>query len=173
MPDPYESARLGDREALSAIVESLRPRVSRMARHYARRTGQDADDLLQEAWLGLLDAMPQMDIRIGSPRQYLLSRARWRLLDAVRRERLRRCLPLDEPSCSELPSADPCGVGDLAVGEFLGRLQPGQRTIARLLMEGHSWRETGARIGCTSANVAYHVRRIREAYVRREECAAP
>ena len=31
-------------------------------------------------------------------------------------------------------------------------------------MEGYTWREVGALLGCTSANVAYHVRRIREAY---------
>jgi RNA polymerase sigma-70 factor (ECF subfamily) len=62
-----------------------------MAVHYARCSGEDADDLRQEAWLGLLEALPNLDVRIGDPEQYLVRYARWRLLDAVRRARLRRC----------------------------------------------------------------------------------
>src|SRR5436309_9807678 len=91
----YERARSGDPAAIDRVVESLRPRLTRMAAHYARRCGEDPDDLLQEAWVGLLEALPSLDVRIGSPEQYLLQRARWRLLDWVKRSRLRRCARLD------------------------------------------------------------------------------
>ena len=80
----YERARAGDPAATEAVVEALRPRLVRMAAYYARRSGEDPDDLLQEAWVGLLEALPALDLGIGSPDQYLIQRARWRLLDAVK-----------------------------------------------------------------------------------------
>ncbi len=102
----FVRARAGDASATDAVVHALRPRLSRLAAHYARATGEDPDDLLQEAWLGLLDALPELDISIGTPEQYLIQRARWRLLDAVKRARLRRCLPLDEALLESTPGPD-------------------------------------------------------------------
>jgi len=32
------------------------------------------------------------------------------------------------------------------------------------LLRGLTWRETGHALGCTSANIAYHVRQIRRHY---------
>ena len=90
MKSCYERARAGDPAATEAVVESLRPRLERMASYYARCSGEDPDDLLQEAWVGLLEALPLLDLGIGSPDQYLIQRARWRLLDAVKRARVRR-----------------------------------------------------------------------------------
>lgn len=157
----FEFARAGDPVAKRQVVESLRPRLEKMAAYYATRTGEDRDDLLQEAWVGLLDALPALDISIGRPDQYLLQRAKWRMLDAVKRARLRRCHPLDE-------SADdvPCNrSGEAAakayVGAFTRRLNRRQRTVLNGLMAGMTWREVGAAMGCTSANVAYYVRQIR------------
>jgi len=167
MPDPYQRARDGDPDATRAVVAALRPRLTRMASYYARRTGEDADDLLQEAWFGLLEALPLMDPRIGSPRQYLLSRARWRLLDAVRRERLRRCLPLEARASGSADGGElEDAVGQAAVGEFMGVLEAKQRAVLTHLLGGLTWREAGERMGCTSANVAYHMRRIRLQYAR-------
>jgi RNA polymerase sigma-70 factor (ECF subfamily) len=51
------------------------------------------------------------------------------------------------------------------LGALQSRLSEMQWRILRGLMEGYTWREVGALVGCTSANVAYHVRRIREAYL--------
>jgi len=165
MNDRIEGARAGDPAALAAVVDRLRPRVERMAVYYARRCGEDADDLLQEAWLGLLEALPGLDVRIGSPEQYLIQRARWRLLDAVKRARLRRCAPLDA-AAEELPDGRPAGEASAgaAVGEFRGRLKRLHQEIVDALLEGLTWREVGGLLGCTSANVAYHVRQIRRQY---------
>jgi DNA-directed RNA polymerase specialized sigma24 family protein len=66
----YDRARHGDRWATEAVVETLRPRLERMAAYYARCSGEDPDDLLQEAWVGLLEALPVLDLTIGSPDQY-------------------------------------------------------------------------------------------------------
>ena len=89
----FARAKDGDPSATATLVELLRPRMVRMAAHYARCCREDQDDLLQEAWAGLLEALPALDLRIGSPEQYLIQYARWRLLDAIKRAPLRRCDP--------------------------------------------------------------------------------
>ena len=161
----YERARDGDRIATEAVVETLRPRLARMAAYYARCSGEDADDLLQEAWVGLLEALPVLDMGIGSPDQYLIQRARWRLLDAIKRARVRRCASLEEeaverPAGSCLQEAEEAA----CVCDFTGHLKGRQREILDCLLAGFTWREAGHVLGCTSANIAYHVRQIRRQY---------
>ena len=51
-----------------------------------------------------------------------------------------------------------------AVAAFLDTLTDTQRGILTRLMRGLTWREVGSEMGFTSANVAYHVRRIRREY---------
>ena len=164
-----ERARAGDRFAVESLARALRPRLARMAAYYARCSGEDAEDLLQEAWLGLLEALPDLDLRIGDPRQHLIRRARWRLLDAIRRARRRRCDAAAEELLESLP--DPAGapmpervVERASMRQFARGLKQTQRQVLACLMAGLTWRETGRALGCTSANVAYHVRQIRRQY---------
>ncbi len=134
-----------------------------MAAYYARCTGEDADDLRQEAWYGLLEALGNLDITIGQPEHYLIQRARWRMLDAVKRAHIRRCAPLDD----SLPLPDRSHdnvLGRLSVSRFATGLKQNQRDVLACLLRGLTWRETGDRLGCTSADVAYHVRQIRKQY---------
>jgi RNA polymerase sigma-70 factor (ECF subfamily) len=159
-------------------VNRLRPRLTKMAWFYARRTHEDADDLLQEAWIGMLEALRELDMSIGDPEQYLICRARWRLLDAIKYARIRRHESLsegcgDETICDEAEEGAPSHVNEqhidhilasLCIAEFATHLKPVQRTILHCLMRGLTWRETGSVLGCTSANVAYHVRQIARAY---------
>jgi RNA polymerase sigma factor (sigma-70 family) len=160
-----ERAKGGDPAATAALVERLRPRLEKMAAYYALRCGEDPEDLLQEAWLGLLEALPSLDMRIGSPEQYLIRRAKWRLLDWIKRARLRRCAALDgEAEILSTPHPAVSAVGWASVGEFLGQLSGTQRAIVECLLAGLTWREAGSALGCTSANVAYHVRQIRRLY---------
>jgi RNA polymerase sigma factor (sigma-70 family) len=169
---PMESiialARQGQSAAVSVVVESLRPRISRMAAYYARRTGHDHDDLMQEALLGMLEALPNLRLSVGCPNQHLIMRARWRLLDTVRRENLRRCQSVDD---AELIKGDVSDVEHAVISTaFVDSLNPIQRTIIACLIEGMTWRETGDVLGCSSANIAYHVRRIRHAYEAWDSC---
>lgn len=160
-----ERARDGDQSARQAVVDSLHPRIKSMACHYARCSGEDPDDLLQEAWLGLLEALPELDLQIGSPEQYLISRARWRLLDAIKRARVRRCAPLDESTADQTcaPVSD-SAMAVVCVSEFARGLESRQRAVFDCLLSGLTWREAGHVLGCTSANIAYYVRRIRRRY---------
>ncbi len=136
-----------------------------MAAYYARRCGEDADDLAQEAWLGLLEALPELDMTIGRPEQYLIARARWKMLDLIKRERVRRCVPLDDVLADTVyacvsDEAD----GSAQVSGFVRCLKPTQRDVLECLLSGLTWREAGERLGCASANIAYHVRNIRRRY---------
>lgn len=165
-----ERARSGDPSATRVVVDSLRPRIARMAAYYACHSGEDPDDLLQEAWVGLLEALPFLDMSIGSPDQYLIRHAKWHMLDAIKHARVRRCTPLDTIDV-ERP-LHPCPENFAAsayVSEFTRCLNPTQREVVDCLLEGFTWREAGAILGCTSANVAYHVRQIRRRY--EEWCA--
>ena len=136
-----------------------------MAAYYARRCGEDADDLAQEAWLGLLEALPELDLAIGQPEHYLIARARWRMLDMVKRERVRRCSSLDDDLAeSACPHTPDDALASACVSEFAEMLLPTQRTVLSCLLSGLTWREAGERLGCASANVAYHVRKIRRRY---------
>lgn len=136
-----------------------------MAAYYARRTGEDPDDLLQEAWLGLLEALPALDVTIGSPDQYLIQRARWRMLDAVKRSRVRRCDPLDDGHTDHRAERAFARLVDSeSVSAFSGQLKTNQRQVLEHLLAGRTWREAGEALGCTCANVAYHVRQIRRRY---------
>lgn len=159
-------ARDGDPTARQNLIDALRPRVTKMAFHYARRTGEDADDLLQEAWVGLLEALPAVDMRIGSPEQYLVQHARWRLLDAIKRARVRKCLSLDEITNPDSTCETSYEAVESAAtaSEFTRNLKPVQREVLACLLAGLTWRETGAILGCSSANIAYHVRQIRKHY---------
>jgi DNA-directed RNA polymerase specialized sigma24 family protein len=52
------------------------------------------------------------------------------------------------------------------VDDFAEQLKPTQRAILRYLLFGMTWREAGDGLGCSSANVAYHVRQIQRTYER-------
>jgi DNA-directed RNA polymerase specialized sigma24 family protein len=161
MPELLKTDRYQDSSG-PEIVGALSTRIEKMAAYFGRVSGVDADDLRQDAWVAVFEMAPNLDCSIGSPEQHLLKRARWRILDSIRSQRRRQHLPL-----SEIPDHDQCyteswGGADLA--ELNAGLSLIQRRILRALLEGYTWREVGALIGCTSANVAYHVRKIRAQY---------
>jgi RNA polymerase sigma-70 factor (ECF subfamily) len=174
-----KTAAKGDEAAVNKLIVRLTKRIDRLSLHYAARCGEDAGDLRQEAWIGLLEALPNVDVRIGDPEQYLLKYARWRLLDAVRRaNRPGHCSleALTEAAGDEVLNSQTvlnetgkknchqAKVAESVVYDFVGTLAPTPRAVLRCLMDGQTWREAGSALGCTSANVAYHVRKIRKSY---------
>jgi RNA polymerase sigma-70 factor (ECF subfamily) len=159
----FERALEGDAQSVAEIVEALRPRITKMSAYYACRSGEDPDDLQQEAWVGVLESLPSLDLGIGSPDQFLIQRARWRVLDAVKRSRLRRCLPLSV-EMEDVPGRAGPDIGRTFVLDFTCGLKKTQRAVLGCLLSGLTWREAGARLGCTSPNIAYHVREIRRRY---------
>lgn len=162
-------ARGGDVAAQDSLRERLRPRLESLAGYYAARTGMDSADLLQEAWLAVFEVLPTVDTSIGTPSQFLLRHARWQILDHIRWSKRRSCESLDsvDDTIADYSSARP-GTGDvearMLVADLERRLNERQKSILKGLLAGRTWRQIGDSMGCTSANVAYHVRGIREAY---------
>jgi len=169
-------ARDGDTFAQDRLREALRPRLESLAGYYASRTGMDAADLLQEAWVAVFEALPTVDVTVGTPAQYLLKHARWQILDHIRWNKRRSHDTLDDtlvetPDIAEnnfgTGSARP-GTHDVEVKMMIEdlerRLSERQKLILQGLLDGHTWRQIGDSLGCTSANVAYHVRGIRQAF---------
>jgi DNA-directed RNA polymerase specialized sigma24 family protein len=146
------------------LMDAIQTRIEKMASYFGRRCGVDEDDLRQEAWVAVLEMMPRLDLSVGMPEQHLLKRARWRMLDTIRRQRRRQHVALADVHPTTASYLDPRSNVDL--GELQARLTLTQQRILRGLLEGYTWREVGAIVGCTSANVAYHVRRIREVYIQ-------
>lgn len=161
-------AKTGDHTARQLLAEHMRLRVERMAKYYASRSGEDFEDLLQEGWLTLFQALQEVDFRIGSPAHYLLKRAKWRMLDVIKSNKRRRHAPLVEmEEIFQAPhNAAREGLAGAACARMETSLTDVQRTILLDLMEGYTWREVGARRGFSSANVAYHLKRIRETYTK-------
>lgn len=162
-------ARGGDAAAQDRLRALLRPRLESLAGYYASRTGMDSADLLQEAWLAVFEALPTLDTTVGTPSQFLLKHARWQILDHIRWSKRRSCEPLDasqEETGVSGVSGDASGEVEarLLVQDLERRLNDRQRTILKGLLAGRTWRQIGDSMGCTSANVAYHVRGIRETY---------
>lgn len=162
MESVLEGAQRGDTRCQSLVMDGLRSRVEKMAAYFGRRYGVEEDDLRQEAWLAILEMLPRLDLTVGSPEQHLLKRARWRILDSIRWQRRRSLVGLDDLEPLAAPATDSRQAIDLEL--LLRRLTTTQRRILRALLEGYTWREVGDLLGCTSANVAYHVRRIRAVY---------
>lgn len=175
-------ARSGDAYAQDRLRETLRPRMESLAGYYAARTGMDASDLLQEAWLAVYEALPTLDLTVGTPTQYLLKHARWQILDHIRWNKRRTHDALDDlvvetPEMAEnnfgtasiRPGTQEVEVR-MMVSDLEGRLSDRQKAILQGLREGCTWRQIGDSLGCTSANIAYHVRGIRQAYT--ELCGA-
>ena len=167
-------ARDGNAAAIRTLVDAVRPRMTKMAAYYSRQTGEDADDLLQEAWIGLFNALDSVDLQIGQPEAFLVQRAKWRMLDAVKRQRRGSSsadgivLETNIPCHNEtVPSCDwEEAESEILIRSFTETLKPVQSNILTHLLYGLTWRETGTILGCTSANVAYHVRQIQASYVR-------
>jgi DNA-directed RNA polymerase specialized sigma24 family protein len=160
-----EHARQGSETARQEIHDLLRDRVTRTAGHYASLTGMDRDDLQQEMWLGMLLGLQQVDVNIGDPLYYLFLRGKWRLLEAIRRSERERADSLD----AEVSVPDRVIFEDEVCSRWMtlrlaSRLRGPQRTILHGLLQGHLQEELAQTLGCTAANVSYHVRKIREGY---------
>jgi len=125
----------------------------------------DREDLQQEMWLGLLQGLQEVDVTIGDPVCYLLKRGKWRLLEAIRRSERDRAESLDT---GELLAARARFEDEVTsrwlTGRLWSRLREPQRAILDGLLKGYLQEELARSLGCTAANVSYHVRRIREGY---------
>ena len=173
MKSLIDKAQRGDESARRELAARLRPRLVSMARHYARCWREDHEDLLGEGWFAVFTALAETDIEVGQPEHFLLKRARWRMLDYikwVRRRRAGRDQGLPPP-----PEADiaPRVLHAAVMAQATEGLSGTQQVVLDRLLAGETWREVAAALGCSSANIAYHVRQIRQRCEHLVEGAAP
>ena len=157
-------AQSGDSRARQQLATALRPRLNSMARYYARCCAEDYDDLIGEAWWAVFEALEITDTDIGAPEHYLLKRARWRILDYIKWARRRNADASSAetpPDQSETVDVAPEVVSDALVWQVSEGLSDTQQVVLKRLLKGETWREVAGHLGCSSANVAYHVRQIR------------
>jgi len=163
MRDLIELSRTGHRDARNVLMTQLHPRVRRLARYYAFRSAHEADDLEQEIWLGVLSALQEVDVTIGDPVAYLMKHGRWRALEAVKRLHRHREEPLEPVDMwDKCAGPESAAVSSALLDHLKTRLSPAQKEVLDGRLAGLSGEEMAQQIGCTPANVSYHLRRIRE-----------
>ena len=163
--DLLARAREGEGAAIAAVVDGLRPRIARLAGYYASRCPEEAGDLEQEAWIAILEAIPQVRLGVGDPRQYLVKVGKWRMLNFINEQADRR----HEEFLDDYDEAIPSGAeAQASAGHLLDRiferLSDRQAVILRALLAGHTCAETARLLECSTANIAWHMRKIREVY---------
>ncbi len=153
----------GHDRARQALIGQLHPRVRRLARYYAYRSAHEAEDLEQEIWIGVLAALREVNVEIGDPVAFLMKHGRWKALEAVKRLHRHYEEPM-EPLDTTDPAAGPESVAmDSALLDNLkAKLSPAQITVLEGRLTGASGEEIAQHLGCTPANISYHLRRIRE-----------
>lgn len=155
-------AQQGDGRARRRLVEIIRPRLTRMAWRYARCSREEYEDLLGEGWCAVFSALRETDLAIGQPEEFLLKRARWRMLDYIKWARRRRAGEVAwTPGAEEADEAS--GMMErVLLAQLAATLSATQRLVLGRVLHGQTWREVGEALGCSSANVAYHMARIRQ-----------
>jgi RNA polymerase sigma factor (sigma-70 family) len=155
-------AQMGCSGARQQLATLLQPRLTSMARFYARKTGLDCDDLLGEAWCAVFEALPETRLEIGQPEEYLMRRARWAVLDYLKWSLRRQMDPLeewDEGTSADTPAPDT--VTRVTVEKLARALTPIQQNIVKLLLDGETCTSAAESLGCTTANVSYHLGQVR------------
>jgi len=149
----------GDTAACEALARALTPRVDSCSRYYARRSGVDEDDLRQEMWVGIFAALGRVDARKGDPMRYLVAQGRYALLSHLRGT---------DPEWTPLALPDEIEGGPSVEAEVLDShmteraldyLDEAGRIIVCYLLQGHTRSDAARLLGCTPANITYHLRR--------------
>jgi len=158
-------AREGEGDAVAAVVDGLRPRIARLAAYYASRCPEEPGDLEQEAWVAILEAVPQVRLEVGDSRQYLIRTGKWRMLNFINRQATRRHDEIPEDHDQPVAAAAPshAAAGHL-LDQIFARLTDRQTVILRALLAGHTCAETARLLECSTANIAWHMWKIREVY---------
>ena len=156
------AAQTGSSRARAQLAAELRPRLASMARYYSRRGNLDADDLMQEGWCAIFEALPETRLHIGSPQEYLLRRARWAILDYLKWSLRRQMGALEDyQEADEGAETEAETVLRLAVDRLAEKMTPMQQSVLDLLIAGESCTGAAERLGCTTANVSYHLGQVR------------
>jgi RNA polymerase sigma-70 factor (ECF subfamily) len=154
----------GDPGAVRECIDRYGSMVYGMARRFVRDAAS-ADDAVQEVFIALWKAAPKFDRATARESTFVITIARRRLIDRLRREQARpRANSLevvaDPPAATR--GADPVEQGDLVAraAEAMQSLSPEQRGVLELAIgSGLSYSEVAERLAMPLGTVKSHARR--------------
>lgn len=151
-------AQAGDGAAWRELLSVLNARLAAYFRRRLGDDGADTEDLIQETLLAVHTR--RMTYDASQPfTAWAYAIARYKLIDHLRRRRIRRAVPLED--AGEALWVDPAGEPTAAadVGRLLGDLPARQEQLVRdVKIEGLTLAEAGERLGMTegAAKVSLH-----------------
>ena len=154
------AAGRGDRAALAEFIRATQADVWRFVAHQA---GRDvADDLTQEIYLRVLEALPGFEGR-ASARTWLLVIARRVVVDRIRHDASRpRLSGANWGAITDSLLAATSQVSALEAEELLGHLEPDRREALVLTqLMGFSYAEAAEIAGCPVGTIRSRVARAR------------
>lgn len=163
-PDLLPRIASGDPSAVRACVDRYGPIILGMARRFLRDAAA-ADDALQDVFVELWQSAAKFDATLASERTYVLTIARRRLIDRLRRRKAR---PAGEPldSVPEPPAPpdqeDVVERGEQAAraAEAMKQLSSDQRGVLELsLGQGLTYTQIADRLQLPLGTVKSHARR--------------
>ena len=170
-------ALAGDTGATRTLLNAVAPDVARVARAVLGAGAADLDDVIQEALLGLMHALPSFrgdcSLRRFANRIAVRAALHARRRAGRRDERLAEFALLGEPDAPEAPDAQwRSEQRRTLLRELLDELpEPQAETLALRVMLGFSLEETAAATGVPVNTVRSRVRLAREALRTRIEAS--
>lgn len=154
----------GDRAAFRRLYELMSPRIYGLCVRLLRRP-ELAEDVLQDAFVKIWHHAGEYHVERGTPAGWMLTVARYRALDVLRRRRFEYAM--DHETLTELAdlqlSAQPAAVDDetfLALQGCLDEITPQQReSILHAYYHGLNHEQLAARLQAPLGTVKSWVRR--------------
>lgn len=144
----------GERAAtFSEVIEAALPYLRRVALRFTRNEA-DADDVIQDAVMRAFTCWEQFDPeRGGDGRNWLHRIVKSSFVDEMRR-RKRRPLTNEDHDCGTLLGTDGRGLADcIDMLRALDQLEPNQRAVLELAMEGERYQDIAAKLSIPIGSV--------------------
>ena len=147
----------GDAAAYRSLLRALAPHLRA---YFARRIGPaEVEDLVQETLIAIHNRRASYDRALPFT-AWLHAVARYKLIDHLRRARLRRTLPLEEAESVVEGGAEESVSAKRDIERLLGALPEARRKLVRQVkIEGLSVAEAAARSGISQSAVKVGVHR--------------
>jgi RNA polymerase sigma-70 factor, ECF subfamily len=146
----------GDRVAYSRLLAQL---SGHLRAYFARRVGTDAEDLVQETLIAIHTRRATYDPALPFT-AWVYGIARYKLIDAWRRDRRRATVPLDDAPTLFAQDETEAAAAKRDVEKLLAKLPPQKRDLVRAVkLEGRSIAEEAKATGLSETSVKVTVHR--------------
>ena len=146
----------GDRVAYSRLLAQL---GGHLRAYFARRVGADAEDLVQETLIAIHTRRATYDPALPFT-AWVYGIARYKLIDAWRRDRRRATVPLDDAPALFAHDETEAAAAKRDVEKLLAKLPPQKRDLVRAVkLEGRSIAEEAKATGLSETSVKVTVHR--------------